>query len=145
MQRRYLVGLFLFWGLLGYTQEASMKLISYNIWNGFDWGKDSIRHQAFLDWATAQNPDVLALQELCGYTPEKLSADAQQWGHPYSVLLKTEGYPVGITSKEPIQLKGKHLEGLWHGMLHVATYGIDFYVVHLSPQTWQPACGKLLL
>jgi endonuclease/exonuclease/phosphatase family metal-dependent hydrolase len=116
----------------GYPQ-GSLKIITYNIWNGFDWGKDQARHGRFVKWVRQQAPDVLALQELCGYTEEKLQADAAEWGHAYSVLLKTDGYPVGITSNQPIELKEKLLEGLWHGMLHVKTHGIDFFVVHLSP------------
>lgn len=116
----------------GYRQ-GPLKVITYNIWNGFDWGKDQPRHDRFVQWVREQAPDVMALQELCGYTEEKLKADAAAWGHPYSILLKTDGYPVGITSNQPIDLKEKLLEGLWHGMLHVETHGIDFFVVHLSP------------
>ena len=48
-------------------------------------------------------------------------------------ILKTEGYPVGITSRKPIIIKKKLIEELWHGLLHCETYGIDFFVVHLSP------------
>lgn len=111
----------------------SLKIITYNIWNGFDWGKDEERHARFLNWVKTQDPDVLALQELCGYTDEKLREDAKTWGHPYAILLKTKGYPVGLTSKKPIELKERMLQDLWHGMLHVKTYDIDFFVVHLSP------------
>ena len=115
------------------TPDESLKVITYNIWNGFDWGKDTKRHKRFIDWVKEQSPDVFALQELCGYTEEKLREDAASWGHPYSVLLKTKGYPVGLTSRKPIELKERLLEGLWHGMLHAETFGIDFFVVHLSP------------
>ncbi|MCL6265742.1 endonuclease/exonuclease/phosphatase family protein [Flagellimonas myxillae] len=107
--------------------------MTYNIWNGFDWGKDTERQTKFIDWIKSKDPDVLALQELCGYTEEKLKADAAKWGHPYSKILKTKGYPVGLTSKKPIVLKERALDSLWHGMLHCKTYGIDFFVVHLSP------------
>lgn len=51
---------------------------------------------------------------------------AQRWGHGYSVLLKEEGYPVGLSSKTPIKVKTKMLGGLWHGMLHIETAAIDF-------------------
>ena len=115
------------------VEENDIKIISYNIWNGFEWGKHEERHKAFIDWMRSQDADVAALQELCGYDLEKLQADAAQWGHPHVALLKTEGYPVGLTSKEPINIKERLLEGLWHGMLHAKTSGIDFFVVHLSP------------
>ena len=58
-------------------------------------------------------------------------------GIPTRLILKEDGYPVGITSKYPITLVAKHREGMWHGMLHVQTGGIDFFVVHLSPADWK--------
>lgn len=109
------------------------KVITYNIWNGFDWGKDEERRTKLQHWMNAQKPDVVALQELCNYTPEKLKEDALAWGHKYSVLLKTSGYSVGLTSKYAIEIKEKIREGMHHGALHCKTNGIDFLVVHLHP------------
>ncbi|GAA3576682.1 endonuclease/exonuclease/phosphatase family protein [Snuella lapsa] len=119
----------------GYSQKdvSTLKVMTYNIWNGFDWGKDTERKAAWTAWINEKDPDVLALQELCGYDEEKLKADAKTWGHPYVKILKSKGYPVGITSKQPITLKQSILEGFWHGMLHCETFGTDFFVVHLSP------------
>ena len=108
-------------------------MITYNIWNGHDWGKDVDRHYKMVSWVKSKKPDVVALQELCGYTEEKLASDAKQWGHHYSIILKTDGYPVGITSSKPLEMKEKARDGLWHGMLHVTTWDVDFFVVHLSP------------
>ena len=113
--------------------QKNFKVIAYNIWNGFDWGKDMVRRTKCINWISKQNPNVVALEELCGYTPEKLKEDAKKWGHDYSVLLKTSGYPVGLTSKYPIKIKERILEGLGHGALHCETMGIDFLVVHLNP------------
>ena len=119
---------------IGSAQEPeNLKVISYNIWNGFDWGKDEDRRAKLVSWVKSQNPDVVALQELCGYTESKLLEDAKKWGHDYAVILKEDGYPVGLTSSKPIQLKEKVRDGLWHGMLHSRTWGVDFFVVHLSP------------
>jgi len=85
----------------------------------------------------AQNPDVVALQELCDYTKEKLLEDAKKWGHPYAEILKPSGYPVGITSKNPIEVKEKILDSMHHGALHCKTSGIDFMVVHFSPFSYE--------
>ena len=115
------------------TNSESLKVISYNIWNGFDWGKDTERRTNLQQWVKSQKADVVALQELCAYTPEKLEEDASKWGHNYSVLLKTSGYSVGLTSKYPIELKEKIIEGMHHGALHCKTNGIDFLVIHLHP------------
>ncbi len=54
-----------------------------------------------------QNPNIVGLQELCKYSPEKLKEDAKNWGHNYSVLLKESSYSVGITSKFPVEIKEK--------------------------------------
>ena len=70
-------------------QDGEIKLLTYNIWNGYDWGKDSVRRSQVQQWIHEQKADVIALQELCNYTSEKLAEDAKSWGHEYSVLLKT--------------------------------------------------------
>ena len=114
-------------------EKSTLRIMTYNIWNGFEWGKDSLRHHNTIEWIKSQEPDVLALQELCAYTVEKLQEDALRWGHPYVQILKTEGYPTALTSNKPITLIERIVEPFWHGLLHCKTYGIDFYVVHLSP------------
>ncbi|MCB0630293.1 MAG: endonuclease/exonuclease/phosphatase family protein [Saprospiraceae bacterium] len=121
----------------GQQNNGPLRVITYNIWNGFDWGKDTLRHHKFIDWAAFQKPDIFALQELCGYTQARLEQDARRWGHEYALILKEDGYPVGLTSRWPIKLISKYREGMWHGMLHVQTGGIDVFVVHLSPADWQ--------
>ncbi|WP_299537539.1 endonuclease/exonuclease/phosphatase family protein [Ulvibacterium sp.] len=113
--------------------QQRLKVISYNIWNGFDYGKDKERQQNAIDWIKAQNPDVVALQELNDYTLEKLLHDAKKWGHSHAEILKSDGYPVGITSNKPITVKERILENMHHGALHCETWGIDFFVIHFSP------------
>jgi endonuclease/exonuclease/phosphatase family metal-dependent hydrolase len=121
---------------LSFSQEAgstNVRIMTYNIWNGFDWGKDSIRKADCINWIKSKKPDVLALQELCGYTEQQLKEDALKWGHGYVHLLKTDGYPTALTSNKPIKVKERAIDSFWHGLLHCETYGIDFFVVHLSP------------
>ena len=117
-----------------HAQTKTLKVISYNIWNGFDFRKDIERKNNVIDWFNDQKPDVVALQELCGYNEETLLEDAKKWGHNYVVILKDNCHSVGLTSVNPIIVKEKVLEGLWHGMLHCETFGIDFFVIHLSPK-----------
>jgi len=114
-------------------RSRSVKVITYNIWNGFDWGKDTTRQKELATWLNDQAPDVVALQELCGYNEERLRKEAKMWGHNYVSLLKESGYSVGLTSNKPIVVKEKMREGLHHGALHAETYGIDFLVIHLHP------------
>ena len=117
------------------AQEADgyFKVITYNIWNGYDWGKDEDRRAEVAEWISRQDPSIVALQELCKYTPEKLKEDALSWGHSYSVLLKTTGYSVGLTSKYPITVREKILDGMHHGALHCEIKGIDVFVIHFHP------------
>jgi len=119
-----------------FAQERSLKVITYNIWNGYDWGKDNARRADLVNWMKEQQPDIVALQELCKYSPNKLKEDAKGWGHEYSVLLKTKGYSVGLTSKYPIELKEKIFKGMHHGALHCQTNEIDIFIVHLSPGSY---------
>jgi len=130
--------------LLSFNNESksikevkTLKVISYNIWNGFDWGKDNDRKGKFVSWVKTQAPDIMALQELCGYTQEQLLTDAKNWGHNYAEIVKTSGYPVGITSNEPIVVKEKILDDMHHGALHCKTAGIDFLVIHFSPFSYK--------
>jgi exodeoxyribonuclease-3 len=113
-----------------------LKLITYNVWYGFTEGKPE-RRQEFRDWVKHQAPDIVALQELNGYTEEKLRADAASWGHAYSALLKTDGFPTGITSSQPITEITRQLKGFHHGLLKVHTHGVPVYVIHLHPSNWQ--------
>jgi exodeoxyribonuclease-3 len=119
-----------------YPQTDNIKVITYNIWNGFDFGKDEERRIELRQWVNQQEPSIVALQELCNYTDKKLAEDAKSWGHDYSILLKTTGYSVGLTSKFPIVLKEKIRTGMHHGALHCKTNDIDFFVIHFSPSSY---------
>lgn len=121
----------------GELESSKLKVISYNIWNGFEWGKDTVRREKVIAWINSQKPDVVALQELCGFTEEKLSKLGEAWGHPYVEILKTSGYSVGITSEKPIDVKERILEHMHHGALHCQTYDIDFMVIHFSPFSYR--------
>ncbi len=54
-------------------------------------------------------------------------------GHNYAEILKTSGYPVGITSNQPIVIKEKILDKMHHGALHCKIANIDFFIIHFSP------------
>ena len=118
---------------LAQEKNTQFKVITYNIWNGYDWGEDEVRRAEVGEWINKQEPSMVALQELCKYTAVKLEEDALSWGHSYSVLLKTTGYSVGLTSKYPIMVKEKILDGMHHGALHCIVKGIDVFVIHFHP------------
>src|SRR5690606_25552627 len=83
------------------NEKDNLKLVSYNVWYGFTMVPE--RKEKWITWMNEQQPDVVSLQELNEYTSQKLAADAKRYGHEYSVLLKEDGFPTGITSRYPIE------------------------------------------
>lgn len=102
------------WGQTG----QQMKLISYNIWNGFE--GDSLRRARFIEWTRKQAADIFVLTELVGFKEKDLKTLGQVCGYPYAAIVKEEGYPVGVLSKQPIEVIKKQVEGFWHGMMPVS-------------------------
>lgn len=115
--------------------SSNLRIISYNVWYGFT--KVPERKADWMEWMKDQHPDIVSLQELNEYTHEKLAEDARSYGHNYSVLLKEEGFPTGITSKFHIADVHRVTKGFHHGLLRVRIEGIYFYVVHLHPSNWE--------
>ncbi|WP_333866209.1 endonuclease/exonuclease/phosphatase family protein [Sphingobacterium sp.] len=115
--------------------DYRMKIISYNIWNGFEHTK--AKADKFVHWIGQQQPDIVALEELVDFKEADLRQLARSYGHQYSILLKEKGYSVGITSCYPITLIKAQVDAFWHGMLHVKIKDIDFIVTHLSPFSWK--------
>jgi exodeoxyribonuclease-3 len=112
-----------------------LRIMSYNVWYGFSEVPE--RKETWITWMNDQNPDVVSLQELNGYTEAKLAEDAKSYGHAYSALLKEDGFPTGITSRYPIEDIYRIEEGFHHGLLRVKIQGIYFYVIHLHPSNWE--------
>lgn len=111
--------------------SANLRIISYNVWYGFS--KVPERKVNWITWMNEQAPDIVSLQELNGYTDQKLAEDAKAYGHEYSVLLKEKGFPTGITSRYPIDDIYRITEGFHHGLLRVRIQEMYIYVIHLHP------------
>jgi len=117
----------------------TLRVVSYNVLVGF--ADSSIgrflpgaqRRQQIAAWLAAQQPDVVALQEMNGFTEASLRRLAAAWRHPHVALLKENGFPVALTSSAPITNVTRRREGLHHGMLHATTHDTDFVVVHFKP------------
>ncbi len=117
------------------TSGDTLRLITYNVWYGFT--RLPERKTEWLEWMKQQQPDIVALQELNEYTPEQLEEDALTWGHSHTALLKTEGFPTGVTSRFPIEDVQRTQEGFHHGLMRVKIKGIYFYIIHLHPSNWE--------
>lgn len=128
--KRFLLHALLVFPLVPFLNAKEFKVISWNVYYGFNKETEITNGQ---EWLRKQQPDVVALQELNGFDEVKLATVAKAWGHPYSAILKKNGFPVGLTSKTPIKVISRIREGLWHGCLHARTADTDFLVIHLCP------------
>jgi endonuclease/exonuclease/phosphatase family metal-dependent hydrolase len=115
--------------------SSGLRIITYNVWYGFSEVPE--RKSVWLAWMNEQDPDIVSLQELNGYTDQKLAEDARSYGHAYSAILKEDGFPTGITSRYPIEDIQRIREGFQHGLLRVRIKGIYIYVIHLHPSNWE--------
>lgn len=113
-------------------QEARprLRVVSWNVLYGFDHGRSVDRG---VTWLQDQAPHVLALQELNGFTEERLAATAARYGHGHSALQKERGFAMGLTSTAPVEVLERRVDGFHHGYLHARTHGIEFFVVHFWP------------
>ena len=118
------------------AQQKNLKIISYNILEGMKLDTTSNKDY-FVSWVKSQNPDILALQELNSFTQKQLEELARKFNHPYAVLLKEKGYPVGLTSKFPIINVEKVLDNMLHGFIKAEILDYSIYVIHLSPHKYQ--------
>lgn len=120
------------------AQEKTFKLISYNVYWGMK--QDSTEHKSkFSQWIKQQDPDILALQEMNGFTQQELQKFAESYGHPYAFIVRepfadgSVSFPVAITSKYPIVNVHKIVENCVHGVLIAEIEGYHFIITHFHP------------
>jgi len=116
--------------MAGEPDRRKVKIINWNVLYGFN-HKKSIKQGC--EWLKRQKADVVALQELNGHDARSLKEMAGKWGHKHVAILKEQGFPVGLTSKLPIEVIERRIKGYHHGYLHCKTYDIHFIVVHFWP------------
>lgn len=124
-------------GLSTVAKNSSSKrhrVLSYNTYYAFDHRKQIEEGKT---WIRSMAPDIVALQELTDVQPEQLAEWAEQWGHEHSCLLKSSGFSVGITAREPLTVITKRIKNMHHGYLHVECNAVHYFVVHLSPFSFE--------
>jgi len=118
--------------------KETLKLISYNVY----WGMkqdDTENKSKFVEWIKAQDPDILALQEMNGFTQKALESLAEAYGHSYSYIVREPfadgsiSFPMAITSKYPIVNVRKVVENNIHGFIEAEIEGLHFIVTHFHP------------
>ena len=120
--------------LLGCSAFAEVtetfKIVNWNVLYGFN-HKKSVKQGA--NWIKKQAADVVALQELNGHNQAGFKELAAEWGHDHAAILKKGGFPVGLTSNQPIEVIERRVKDFHHGYLHCKTHEIHFFVVHFWP------------
>lgn len=120
------------------SAQKDIKLISYNVY----WGmrQDSTEYKSkFSKWIKSQDPDILALQEVNGFTQKMIEDFAASYGHPFAIIVKEPApdgsisFPVAITSKFPIVNVTRVVDNMIHGMLLANVDGFNFIVTHFHP------------
>lgn len=107
-----------------------LKIINYNIGEGCMPRERRTLLEEFID---REKPQILVYQELCHLNGNSFAGFAARFGHDYSVILKDEGYPVGVSSQQPLEVIHRQRRGFWHGFLHVVWQDVHIIAVHLSP------------
>lgn len=118
--------------------QKTVKVLSYNVYWGMK--QDSTENKShFAKWIKEQDPDILALQEVNGFTQKKLQAFAESYGHNYAILVKEPepdgsiSFPVAITSKYPIVNVQRIKDNLIHGLIVAEIDGYHYLVTHFHP------------
>ena len=114
----------------------TFKIVNWNVLYGFN-HKKSVKQGA--NWIKKQAADVVALQELNGHNQTGFKELAAEWGHDHAAILKKGGFPVGLTSNQPIKVIERRVKDFHHGYLHCKTHGIHFFVVHFWPGKYREA------
>ena len=110
--------------------SETFKIVNWNVLYGFN-HKKSVKQGA--NWIKKQAADVVALQELNGHNQAGFKELSAEWGHDHAAILKKGGFPVGLTSNQPIEVIERRVKDFHHGYLHCKTHGIHFFVVHFWP------------
>lgn len=118
--------------------QTKLRMLSYNVLHGFR-GEDE-RKTAFVEWVQKIDPDIVAFQELNGFSQNDLTELARRYGHRYSVIMNAEfgvpvTHPLAITSRYPILNTQRVMDDMWHGYLYATVQGVHIFVTHLAPFT----------
>ena len=126
----------IYFGLCTFCLFAQqLKVLSYNVLKGLQ--QDSIIQKEYIHWVDSLDPDIVAYQEMNGFTQKSLEAFAKKYGHPYAVQSKLEGFPVALSSKYPIINVQKVVDNMWHAYLYANINHIHVFVIHFSPFSYE--------
>lgn len=110
--------------------QQKLKILSYNVLYGL---KDSSNTERYQKFVNKLDPDIVATQEMNGWTQKTLEELAKSYNHPYALQSKEEGFPVALSAKSPLTNFKKVTENMWHAYIYAKVKGIHIFVIHFSP------------
>ena len=110
--------------------QQTVKILSYNVLYGL---KDSANIERYKSFVSELKPDIVATQEMNGWTQETLEGLAATYHHPYALQSKEEGFPVSLSANSPLVNFKKVTENMWHAYIYAKVKGIHIFVIHFSP------------
>jgi len=116
------------------SQNKQLKIISYNIFDSFR--GDSVVKNLFVQLIGKEKPDIIALQEVKGYSEQSLNDFAKSMDMPYSALQRERGHSVALISKYPITNVKKVTKKVFHGYMYADILDYHIVVAHLAPFTY---------
>ena len=128
------IGLLIACFLLGtgrISAQNTFKILSYNVLKGLQ--QDSLIHKEYFQWVREISPDIVAYQEMNGFTQASLEKFAAKYGHPYAIQSKLEGFPVALSSRYPIVNVQRVVDNMWHSYIYANINKIHVFVIHFSP------------
>lgn len=120
---------------LNVLAQQKVKILSYNVLYGLK--KDSVNIERYKKLIAKLNPDIVATQEMNGFTQKSLESLANSYGHPYALQSKEEGFPTALTSKKPMVNAKKVTENMWHSYIYSKVDGLHIFVIHFSPFSYK--------
>lgn len=119
---------------LAYAQKK-VKILSYNVLYGLK--HDSVNIERYKSFVKSLDPDIVATQEMNGWTQKTLEKLGESYEHPYALQSKEEGFPVALTSKKPMVNFKKVVESMWHSFIYTKVDGVHIFVIHFSPFSYR--------
>ncbi|MFD1630484.1 endonuclease/exonuclease/phosphatase family protein [Pseudopedobacter beijingensis] len=118
------------------TGGGELKVMTYNVLKGFS-GAQSLKDK-FVTWISKDVPDIIVYEELSRFNDGMLSDLCKEFGHRYTAFFDTKsGFPVGISSKYPINNIQRIKEDFHHGVMMAKVLDYNIVVLHLSPFSWE--------
>ena len=125
----YIIGALLLISNSSFAQQK-VKILSYSVLYGL---KDSVNTESYKQFVKRLDPDIVATQEMNGWTQKTLEELARTYDHPYALQSKEEGFPVSLSSKTPLINFKKVTENMWHAYIYAKVKGLHIFVIHFSP------------